>query len=104
MNCSNFTFESDGKLYHFSRNNIDYKHVIRCDKDYNPLPEGIQMTVDDYCVFLDEKYGTEVEAGLKCRGVVAPCIRVLKRDTLDELRSFRAAKDEKAKYAIKKYT
>lgn len=41
--------------------------------------------------------------GLKWRGVVAPYIRVWKRDTLDESRPIRAAKDEKAEYAIKKY-
>lgn len=44
----NFTFEFDGEFYHFSRSNIDYKHIIRCDKDYNPLPEDSQKTVDDY--------------------------------------------------------
>lgn len=99
----NFTFEFDGEFYHFSRSNIDYKHIIRCDKDYNPLPEDSQMTVDDYCAFLAKKYGTEVEVGLKWRGVVAPYIRVWKRDTLDESRPIRAAKDEKAEYAIKKY-
>lgn len=43
--CINFTFEFDGEFYHFSRSNIDYKHVIRCGKDYNPLPEDSQMTI-----------------------------------------------------------
>lgn len=61
------------------------------------------MTVDDYCAFGAKKYGTEVEVGLKWRGIVALYIRVWKRDTLDESRPIRAAKDEKAEYAIKKY-
>lgn len=99
----NFTFVFDGKPYHFSRSNIDYKHVFRCDKNYEPLPEDSQMTLDQYCAFLAEKYGTQVEEDLTWRGVVSRFIRVWKRDTLDEERPLRAAKDEKAEYAIKRY-
>ena len=51
----------------------------------------------------DEKYGTQVEEDLTWRGVVSRFIRVWKRDTLDEERPLRAAKDEKAEYAIKRY-
>ena len=35
----NFTFVFDGQPYHFSRNNIDYKHVFRCDEKYEPLAD-----------------------------------------------------------------
>ena len=98
-----FTFEFDGQLYHFSRSNVDYKHVFRCNENYEPLPEGSQLTLDQYCAFLAEKYGTQVEEDLTWRGVVSRFIRVWKRDTLDEERPLRAAKDEKAEYAIKRY-
>ena len=37
----NFTFEFDGQLYNFSRSNVDYKHVFRCDEKYEPLPEDV---------------------------------------------------------------
>lgn len=99
----NFTFEFDGKPYHFSRSNVDYKHVFRCDENYEPLPKDSKMTLDQYCAFLAEKYGTQVEEDLTWRGVVSRFIRVWKRDTLDEERPLRAAKDEKAEYAIKRY-
>ena len=99
----NFTFEFAGKPYHFSRSNIDYKHVTRCDKNYEPLPEDSKMTLDQYHAFLAEMYGTQVERDLTWRGVVSRFIRVWKRDTLDEERPLRAAKDEKAEYAIKRY-
>lgn len=99
----NFTFVFDGKAYHFSRSNIDYKHVFRCNENYEPLSEDSKMTLDQYCAFLAEKYGTQVEEDLTWRGVVSRFIRVWKRDTLDEERPLRAAKDEKAEYAIKRY-
>ena len=99
----NFTFEFDGQLYHFSRSNIDYKHVLCCDENYEPLSEDNEMTLDQYCAFLAEKYGTQVEKDLTWRGVVSRFIRVLKRDTLDEERPLKAAKDEKTEYAIKRY-
>lgn len=99
----NFTFVFDGKAYHFSRSNIDYKHVFRCNENYEPLSEDSKMTLDQYCGFLAEKYGTQVEEDLTWRGVVSRFIRVWKRDTLDEERPLRAAKDEKAEYAVKRY-
>ena len=99
----NFTFVFDGKAYHFSRSNIDYKQVFRCNENYEPLSEDSKMTLDQYCAFLAEKYGTQVEEDLTWRGVVSRFIRVWKRDTLDEERPLRAAKDEKAEYAIKRY-
>ena len=99
----NFTFEFDGQLYHFSRSNIDYKHVLCCDENYEPLSEDNEMTLDQYCAFLAEKYGTQVEKDLTWRGVVSRFIRVWKRDTLDEERPLKAAKDEKTEYAIKRY-
>lgn len=61
------------------------------------------MTLDQYHAFLAEKYGTQVEEDLTWRGVVSRFIRVWKRDTLDEESPLKAAKDEKAEYAIKRY-
>ena len=98
-----FTFEFDGELYHFSRGNVDYKRVFLCNEKYEPLPEDSQLTLDQYHAFLAEKYGTQVEEDLTWRGVVSRFIRVWKRDTLDEERPLRAAKDEKTEYAIKRY-
>ena len=99
----NFTFEFDGEYYHFSRNTVSYNTVTRCDENYNPLPEDSQMTLKSYCAFLAEKYGTSVEDALTWRAAVSRYIRVWKRDTLDEERPLREAKDESAEAAIKKY-
>lgn len=99
----NFTFVFDGVPYYFCRSNTDYKHVFRCDEHYVPLPEDGQMTLDQYHAFLAEKYGTQMEEDLTWRGVVSRFIRVWKRDTLDEERPLKAAKNEKAEYAIKRY-
>ena len=99
----NFTFEFEGDYYHFSRNTVSYNTVTRCDENYNPLPEDSQMTLKSYCAFLSEKYGTSVEESLTWRSAVSRYIRVWKRDTLDEERPLKEAKDESAEAAIKKY-
>jgi hypothetical protein len=98
----NFTFEFDGQKYYFSRNTVSYKDIIRCDSDYRPLPGVKPMTVKEYGEFLCEKYGLSAE-GITWRGAVARFIRVYKRDTLDEERPLRSAKDEKTADAIKSY-
>lgn len=61
------------------------------------------MTLKSYCAFLAEKYGTSVEDALSWRGAVSRYIRVWKRDTLDEERPLREAKDESGEAAIKKF-
>lgn len=99
----NFTFEFGGTAYHFSRSNIDYKHVFCCDENYVPFHEDSRMTLEQYHAFLSEHYGTQVEADLSWRGVVSRFIRVWKRDTLDEEHPIKAAKEEKAEIAIKRY-
>lgn len=99
----NFTFEFDGEYYRFSRNTVSYNTVMCCDENYNPLSEDKQMTLKSYCAFLSEKYGTSVEEALTWRAAVSRYIRVWKRDTLDEERPLKEAKDESAEAAIKKY-
>lgn len=98
----NFTFEFDGQKYYFSRNTVSYKDIVRCDSNYTPLPDVKPMTVKEYGEFLCEKYGLSAE-GITWRGAVARFIRVYKRDTLDEERPLRSAKDEKTADAIKSY-
>lgn len=98
----NFTFKFDGTLYHFSRNTVNYNEVVRCDDKYHPLEYEKPLSLKEYGTFLSEKYGLTVE-GLSWRGAVAKFIRVYKRDTLDEERPLRSAKDEKAAEVIKSY-
>ena len=98
----NFTFKFGDEYFYFSRNNIEWKNIWICDSDYNKLPDQEPLSVDDYCLFLAEKYGITTE-GLKWRGAVARFIRVFKRDTMDGERPLLSAKNEKAEDAIKKY-
>ena len=98
----NFTFEFEGKQYHFSRNSIDYNRVIICDSNYDPIPDAKPLNLQEYGEFLCEKYGLSAE-GLTWRGAVGRFIRVYKRDTLDEERPLRSSKDEKASDVVKNY-
>lgn len=98
----NFTFEFDGRKFHFSRNTTEYNKVVPCDAEYRPLEDRAPLTVQQYCDFLCERYGLSAE-GITWRSAVARFIRVYKRDTLDEERPLRSSKDEKAADVIKNY-
>jgi hypothetical protein len=98
----NFTFRFDGEDFHFSRNTIKYKEIIKCDANYQPLPDEEPLSEKAYGAFLCEKYGLTAD-GITWRGAVGRFIRVYKRETLDEERPLQAAKDEKVSDAIKSY-
>jgi hypothetical protein len=98
----NFAFEFGGQEYYFSRNTVSYKEIIKSDSDYQPLQDEQPLSVKEYGNFLCEKYGLSAD-GITWRGAVARFIRVYKRDTLDEERPLRSAKDEKTADAIKSY-
>lgn len=98
----NFTFEFDGIPFHFARNTVDYNKVVSCDENYKPLEDEKPLSISEYWAFLCEKYGLTAD-GITWRGVVSRFIRVYKRDTLDEERPLRSAKDEKAADVIKNY-
>ncbi len=98
----NFCYQFNNELFYFSRSTTEYNQVLKCDANYHQLPDTKPMTLSEYGEFLCEKYGLSVE-GLTWRGAVARFIRVYKRDTLDEERPLRSAKDEKVADVIKKY-
>lgn len=98
----NFAFEFDREKYYFSRNTGEYNKIVRCDSEYQPLPDEKPISLQTYGEFLCEKYGLNAD-GLTWRGAVSRFIRVYKRDTLDEERPLRSAKDEKTADAIKSY-
>lgn len=98
----NFTFRFDGEDYHFSRNTVKYKEVVKCDENYRPLPDEEPLSKKAYGAFLCGKYGLTAD-GITWRCAVGRFIRVYKRETLDEERPLQAAKDEKVADAIKSY-
>lgn len=97
-----FAFDFDGQMHYFSRNTINYNNVVKCDSEYQPLPDVEPLSLQAYGEFLCEQYSLSAE-GITWRGAIARFIRVYKRDTLDEERPLRSSKDEKAADAIKGY-
>ena len=97
-----FAFDFGGQMHYFSRNTVDYNNVIKCDSEYQPLPDAEPLSLQKYGEFLCEQYGLSAE-GITWRGAIARFIRVYKRDALDEERPLRSSKDEKAADAIKGY-
>ena len=98
----NFTFEFEGKKYHFARNNIDFNKVIRCDSSYQPLEGAEPLSLQEYGAFLCGMYGLTAE-DITWRSAVSRFIRVSKRDTLDEERPLLSSKNESAEDTIKNY-
>ena len=94
--CFSFHFR-DG-MHYFSRSNVDYKNVQKCDKDYQPLEDGL-ISVNQYLSFLQTHYDMDL-AGLTFRNAVGRSMRIYKRETLDEEHPLHQAKQETAKAAI----
>lgn len=97
-----FAFNFGGQMHYFSRNTVDYNSIIKCDSEYQPLPDAKPLSPQKYGEFLCEQYALSAE-GITWRGVIARFIRVYKRDTLDEERPLRSSKDETAADTIKGY-
>ena len=97
-----FAFLFRGRKYCFSRSNVEYTYVVRCDEKYNPLPQNSKISLIEYGKFLSAMYGLEI-SGLTWRSAVSRFIRVYKRETLDEERPLRSAKDEKGSATVKNY-
>ncbi len=97
-----FAFNFGGQMYYFSRNTVDYNNVLKCNAEYQALPDEEPLSLQKYGDFLCEQYALTAE-GITWRGAIARFIRVYKRDTLDEERPLRSSKDEKTSDAIKGY-
>ena len=97
-----FAFDFSGEKYYFARNTIKHGMVLICDENYNPIPNTDPLTIEQYGLFLCDKYGLNAE-GATWRGSVSRFIRVYKRDTLDEEHPLRSSKNEPSRDAIKNY-
>lgn len=78
-----FAFDFGGQMYYFSRNTVDYNNVVKCNAEYQALPEE-PLSLQKYGEFLCEHYALLAE-GITWRGAIARFIRVYKRDTLDDM-------------------
>lgn len=93
-----FTFKFADGLHHFYRSNVDYKNVQKCDKDYQPIENGL-ISLNQYLSFLQTHYDMDL-VGLTFRNAIGRSMRVYKRETLDEEHPLHQAKQETAKSAI----
>ena len=93
-----FAFQFKNGIYYFSRSNVDYKNVQKCDKDYRPLEGGL-ISLNQYLSFLQTHYDMDL-TGLSFRNAVGRSMRIYKRETLDEEHPLHQAKQEKAQAAI----
>lgn len=93
-----FAFQFKNGIYYFSRSNVDYKNVQKCDKDYRPLEGGL-ISLNQYLSFLQTHYDMDL-TGLSFRNAVGRSMRIYKRETLDEEHPLHQAKQEKAQAVI----
>lgn len=93
-----FAFQFKDGVHYFSRSDVDYKNVQKCDKDYRQLKDGL-ISINQYLSFLQTHYDMDLE-GLTFRNAIGRSIRVYKRETLDEEHPLHQAKQETAKSAI----
>ncbi len=93
-----FAFQFNDGMHFFSRSNVDYKNVQKCDKNYQPIKDGL-IPLNHYLVFLQTHYNMDL-AGLTFRNAVGRFMRIYKRETLDEERPLHQAKQETEKAAI----
>ncbi len=93
-----FAFQFRDGMHYFSRSNVDYKNVQKCDEDYRPLENGL-ISVNQYLSFLQTHYDMAL-VGLTFRNAVSRSMRIYKRETLDEEHPLHQAKQETAKAAI----
>ena len=93
-----FAFQFTNGIYYFSRSNVDYKNVQKCDEDYRPLEGGL-ISLSQYLSFLQTRYDMDL-TGLSFRNAVGRSMRIYKRETLDEEHPLHQVKQEKAQAAI----
>ena len=98
-----FTLQFDGIEYSFIRNNIRFNEIIKCNRQYEPLENEEPFNIDDYRLFLAEKYHLNGFDDLKWRGIMSKHIRIYNRDTMDASRPLQASKDGKVFDDIKSY-
>lgn len=96
-----FSFIFNGGTFKFCRNNIQSRTVWKCNDSYEKVEE---ITLDDYCKWLDAKYAITLPE-LSFRDAVGRYIRVYGKNNCDErhpLHYLVTEKAEKACFALLK--
>ena len=84
-----YQFEFDNIPHYFSRSTVNSATFNICDENYNVIKE---LNKDSYCAFLTHHYGLNLPF-LSLRQAISPFIRVWGRDTLDQDKLLKAAKN-----------
>ena len=93
-----FAFHFKDGMHFFSRSNVDYKNIQKCDNNYHPLNNGL-ISLTQYLSFLQVNYNMDL-IGLTFRNAIGRFMRIYKRESLDEERPLHQSKQETAKVAI----
>ena len=91
-----YQFEFDNIPHYFSRSTCNNATFNICDENYNVIKE---LNKDDYCSFLAHHYGLDLPF-LSLRQAISPFIRVWGRDTLDQDKPLKAAKNSPDKQGM----
>lgn len=79
-----FAFHFKDGMHFFSRSNVDYKNIQKCDNNYHPLDDGL-ISLTQYLSFLQVNYNMDL-IGLTFRNAIGRFMRIYKRESLDEER------------------
>lgn len=96
-----FSFAFENEIFKFCRNNIHAHTVWKCNDSYEKIEE---ISIEDYCKWLDSKYAITLPA-LSFRDAVGRYIRVYGKNNCDErhpLHYLATEKTEKACFALLK--
>lgn len=91
-----YEFVFDNQSYYFSRSTDNSTKFHKCDEDYNLIE---LLDKDTYCNFLKQKYKMN-EPFIQFRASVSPFIRAWGRETIDNKKPLKAAKDSPDKQGI----
>lgn len=87
-----FCFIFENEKYFFCRTTDDLDTVCKCDQNYKIIST---LTIDDFCLFLKDKYRISLE-DISFRNIVGHFSRVYGKDNLDEKHPLNIVKNEKA--------
>ncbi len=96
--CFTFTFD---KPYYFARKTDEKDFVYVCNQGY--VFTDKKLYIDDFCVFLKEKYGIPI-LDLTFRSIVSRFMRIYNRQNRNELLPLRAHDNETEKQSLLEMT
>lgn len=91
-----YEFVFDNKSYYFSRSTDNSTNFNKCDSNYTVIE---RLDKETYCNFLKQKYNMNYPF-IQFRASISPFIRAWGRETIDNKKPLKAAKDSPDKQGI----